>query len=332
MFKIVANIGEWQTLYVSKLASKKLRSFLPTSVSYDEGKLDLKIADEFLIDRLLIRGEGNRPRMLLLISEHGVGLEVALRIKIDLADCISAMLETGKLSDSVSEQMELTDYCEQFDVAFELQEKKLGKPKTQVRLAQSTARTARMTALASVLGTACLACFGFYGLFSKPNDVGQPEVTSLASQLTDLELRFSRNSVQVNELSGLISKRQLEDLETRLKVVEAEYTIKPTPQQSAREIRAAAIDVTCAEAGMFGGLGRDEIEVKQFEQSKVFDTKAGDLVLATWIEVLGGLEKSDFKILESVVSDTGQIELRYQRSSESKNAIKGNIKVHFLYR
>ena len=334
MFKIVANIGEWQSLYVSKFASKRLHSFLPANVSYDEGKLDLKLVDEFLIERLLIQGGGSRPRMVLLISENEIGLEVASRIKADLGDCLYAMIEGSKLSDSVSEQMTLSDYCRQFEAVFEEKEKRLKIHQTQMRAANSTARSARWLSLASILGATVLAFLVPYFFFSKPQAIESTAILAEATKemekrLEDLESRLSRSSVRVNKLSGLISKESLNDLELRLEAIERKWESPPQNQDSTGEILAKTIEISCVDEG---GAFQNSIVVKQFKQSKTIELGFKSSVLTSWIEVMGGLEKKDFKVLETSTSDSGQVELLYQRSADSKRAIRGKIRVHVLFR
>ena len=69
MFKIIANVGAWDTLYVSSLASDQLRSFLPNDVSYSRGKLAVSQERGFLVESLAVKGEGSRPRVIVLVSD-----------------------------------------------------------------------------------------------------------------------------------------------------------------------------------------------------------------------------------------------------------------------
>ena len=249
MFKIIANVGAWETLYVSSQASGSLRRFLPNDVSYAKGKLAIAQDHDLLVERLLISGEGARPRVIVLISEGGAGMGIASRIKAELGSSLAAILDAKTLADSVRSQREVNQFCEQLDVAMVADHERSLNRKRESKQATSAAKTAKIL---SIIGLAAATASIFLPYLldgSKPQQQTNSaelklDISNLGEKIADLELRHARSTVQISELSGhshvnADSKfaKQIKDLEQRVLLYEKALT------KGRQEIFAESIEV-----------------------------------------------------------------------------------------
>jgi hypothetical protein len=115
MFKLVSNTERWETLYTSRQASARLRAFMPEEPIYDEGPIATRHWETIQVERLILRPYGDRPRMILLITEHKVGLEIGTRLLTALPEELERIATARSLAEVSSERLTLERYCKGLD-------------------------------------------------------------------------------------------------------------------------------------------------------------------------------------------------------------------------
>lgn len=119
MFKIVCNTEHWHNLYVSRHASNILRSFEvreeDSKLFYGATRVLSREGYSIRMERLCLSPRGDRPRLVVLVTEPPQHLELGTRILFGLQRELEAVNRADRLADARDESLTITKYCEAID-------------------------------------------------------------------------------------------------------------------------------------------------------------------------------------------------------------------------
>ena len=321
MFKIVANVGEWQTLYAAPSASSALRRFIPEKMPYEAGKIQSRVHGRFVVERIKFLDRGSRPRMILIISEDGLGLEVATRIRTELAEELQAILVGDTLSDSIKERNRVEDYCEQLGLMANDRVEKQQLSETQAKKNAAMTRWLAIAGLAAAISLPSLALLASRNATRDPSMLAK-EMDQEIAKLNQTVKRLNSQLIEQHDRNTKLRAEFASELETVQEkiIMKLQETLPASPQQG---LASESVSLTLKSSGRSG--------IAQWEtRSLVLRKRIGQQVIGSWIELPEWMSMSEFKVLRSSTTNTNQIKIEYQSASEIKRDV--DIIIHVLYR
>lgn len=337
MFKLVSNVGEWHTLFVSPNAPSSLRRFLPENVSYDKGAINVDASRRFTVERLFMSHDSIRPKVILLICEPSIAINIANRFRSELSEPLLKILDGQKVSDSVTERRHVTEYCDQLS---KLVEKEADERHARMARTSTTSSLARNLAIAALAFAILLPSLTYWigskSRTSNPDSQAIQQVESLREKLADSAIEISSlklglQSVQENlqpspDIAKMLERiRKLEvaitdnlnRIETLERNVKNDFNGNRTTQIT--ETKNKTIYRTLSNDGSKSS-GQRRIAV-----SDDFGTSVDEVT----VEPLNKNDKWKFDLLEAKVVKTNQVMVNYQWSGENYESIEIKIKVTY---